>query len=227
MDDDTLYLNKLVSLNNYLNYNLWFINFCNLFVGLYFIVVNYESHKNYSGCTELYNFLCINVGLTSIPVLTCSCIYEINFLYFGGLVYLIYRDIMLINRCYNKYDNSYYYNYFITSSSVLIFNELIYLIKFSLLIRTSYFSRKIKKSKCNYKKLDISKQPVISNTNNYNLNETGKYWNNNKKKQVRFDPINSVSDERDTLLNSNNTESNNSNLYDTINKINESNIMYE
>ena len=188
--------------------------------------MNYESHKNYSGCTELYNFLCINVGLTSIPVLTCSCIYEINFLYFGGLVYLIYRDIMLINRCYNKYENSYYFNYFIASSSVLIFNELIYLIKFSLLIRTSYFSRKIKNSK--NKKDDDDKKPIISNTNNYNLNDTGKYFSNGfKNKRVRFNAINSVDDERYSLLNSNNTDSSNCNLYDTINEINEPNNMYE
>ena len=220
MDDDTLYINKLVSLNNYLNYNLWFINLCNLFVGLYFIVVNYESHKNYSGCTELYNFLCINVGLTSIPVLSCSCIYEINFLYFGGLIYLIYRDIMLINSCYKDYQNTYYFNYFIASCSVLIFNEITYLMKFCILIRKTYFSRKIK----NDKKKDDNKQPIISNTNNYNLNESSKYLNN---KRVRFQPINSVNDERETLLNSKYTNSNNTNLYDTINEINEANNIYE
>lgn len=220
MDDDTLYINKLVSLNNYLNYNLWFINLCNLFVGLYFIVVNYESHKNYFGCTELYNFLCINVGLTSIPVLSCSCIYEINFLYFGGLIYLIYRDIMLINSCYKDYQNTYYFNYFIASCSVLIFNEITYLMKFCILIRTTYFSRKIK----NDKKKDDNKQPIISNTNNYNLNESSKYLNN---KRVRFQPINSVNDERETLLNSKYTNSNNTNLYDTINEINEANNIYE
>lgn len=225
MEEDLLYLNKLVSLNNYLNYNLWFINFCNLFVGLYFIVVNYEYHKNYSGCAELYNFLCINVGLTSIPVLTCSCIYEINFLYFGGLIYLIYRDIMLINSCYKEYQNTYYFNYFIASSAVLIFNELIYLIKFSLLIRTTYFSRKIKNDK---KKEDKNKQPIISNTNNYNLNETSKHLSdNNKNKRVRFEPINSTSEERQLLLNSNNTDSDNTNLYDTINEINKPNNIYE
>lgn len=226
MDNDSFYLNKLVSLNNYLNYNLWFINFCNLFVGLYFIVVNYESHKNYSGCGELYNFLCINVGLTSIPVLTCSSIYEINFLYFIGMIYLIYRDIMLINRCYNEYENTYYFNYFnyfIASSAVLIFNELIYLIKFSLLIRTSYFSRKIKNYNAYNKKQDISNQPVISSANNYNLNEIAKNFSNkNQNKKVDFDPINSVNNEKEPLLNSDDT-----NLYDTINEINEPNNMYE
>ena len=132
---------------------------------------------------------------------------------------------MLINHCYKEYENSYYFNYFIASSAVLIFNELIYLIKFSLLIRTSYFSRKIKNNK--EKEEDDDKKPIITNTNNYNLNEMGKYWSNNKNKRVTFDPINSKSDERQSLLNSNNTDSNNTNLYDTINEINEGNNLYE
>lgn len=127
---------------------------------------------------------------------------------------------MLINSCYKDYQNTYYFNYFIASCSVLIFNEITYLMKFCILIRKTYFSRKIK----NDKKKDDNKQPIISNTNNYNLNESSKYLNN---KRVRFQPINSVNDERETLLNSKYTNSNNTNLYDTINEINEANNIYE
>ena len=53
MDSNTLYLNKLLSLNNYMNFNLWFINLCNLFVGLYFIVANYYKRDHYPGCLDV------------------------------------------------------------------------------------------------------------------------------------------------------------------------------
>lgn len=136
-------LNNLMSLNNYINYNIWFINLCNLIVGLYFIVINYHILSTETLCKKIYTFLCINVGISIIPIISCSSIIEINVLYFGGSIYLLYRDSLLLLNNYTicKTEGNWMYNYFFISTISICLNEILLLIKFCIYSRICYIKK--------------------------------------------------------------------------------------
>ena len=125
-------------LNSYLTYNLWFLNFLYLGVGIGLIINDYRNDKSIPNCDDIFTLICLMIGGNTIPVLTFSEIPELNMLnllYSLGIAsYSIPNYQNMDQSCKHNYSENYnnLWCLYLVGSILHLFNVLLHTSKFYL-----------------------------------------------------------------------------------------------